>query len=166
MHVHLLHIPKTGGITLHRALQAAGVEITRSHNPSDAEPWITSGLVIMLLRDPLARIWSAYCYTKRKGMFEGTLRDFILADHDPWWWGACNVQARMFRPGVLWCMTHDLDRMVRHVCMITGKPYPEGYEYHGKNTGPEYTLAELALLQGAVRGDRFVYNIGYGKDRQ
>ena len=69
MRVHLMHIPKTGGITVYRALTAAGVDVTRGHNPADVDDLPSDTLVITLLRNPVDRAWSAYRYELRQKYF-------------------------------------------------------------------------------------------------
>ena len=147
MKVHLLHIPKTGGITFHRALQGAGVDVTRSHDPAQVP---SDALVITLLRNPIDRAWSVYRYTVKQKMFEGTLREFLSQKFDPWWWGVWNVQPRYMRPGMLTGVTEQLDATLKQVCALAGVDAPTDYEWHGKDDGDGYTPQEYAQLTAAV----------------
>lgn len=158
MRVHLMHIPKTGGMTLFKALKAAGVNITRSHNPADADALWNEALVITLLRNPVDRAWSAYRYQKRQGWFEDDLRTFLDRDPEVWWWGARNVQARYMRPGLLYDTTENIDRLIRKVCALADVKAPAEYEWHGKDDGEGYTVKEYAML-AAVVGDAFYGDI-------
>lgn len=148
--VHILHIPKTGGISLHRALQTAGLEATRSHDPDQAPD---DALVVALVRNPIDRAWSVYRYHCRQKWFDGSLREFLRRDFDPWWWGVRNVQARYMRPGVVYGLTDRLDETVRHVCTVAGVAPPVAYEWHGKDNGDDYTPREYAQLAAVVGAD-------------
>lgn len=157
MHVHLLHIPKTGGITLHRALQQAGIDVTRSHDPAQVPD---GALIVMLLRNPIDRVWSVYRYHVRRKWFEGTLQEFLHRDANPWWWGVRGVQARYMRPGVLIGVTERLDAMIQQVCTLAGVEAPTEYEWHGKDDGDSYTAREsVQLTLAAGRDDMALYEI-------
>lgn len=161
MRIHLMHIPKTGGITLHRALQQAGVDVTRSHDPAEADKLMGHTLVITLLRNPVERIWSVYRYQLRNGHVNCELREFLYMPSEPWWWGVHGVQARYMRPGVLYGTTDQLDALLRKVCTLAGVAYPQGYEWHGI-THEEYTVEEYNLIASCVGDDAFVRQLAQG----
>lgn len=161
MRVHLMHIPKTGGITVYRALQASGVDISRSHDPSELAKLPTDTLVITVLRNPVERVWSLYRYQKRQGWFTGDLRAFLDTEPEIWWWGVRNVQARYMRPGLLYDTTPHIDRLVRKVCALCGVQAPDEYGWHGRDNGEGYTVAEYAMI-AAVCGDHFYGDIERG----
>lgn len=145
--VHLLHIPKTGGISLYRALQGAGVDVTRSHDP-DQMP--AGALVVTLLRNPVDRVWSVYRYQKRQGWFDGSLSAFLQQTFDPWWWGVRNIQARYMRPDVLVGLTDRLPCTLQRVCALVGVEAPTAIEWHGKDDGEGYTPQQYAHMAVAV----------------
>lgn len=145
-----MHIPKTGGITAFRALQAAGVDVSRSHDPAQIPD---DALVITLLRNPIDRAWSVYRYHVRQGWFDGSLRAFLQQAPEVWWWGVHNVQSRYMRPGVLVGLTDTLDALLRQVCDLAGVDAPTEYERYGQDTGDGYTPGDYAQLAACVGAD-------------
>ncbi len=154
MKVHILHVPKTGGISLYRSLQAAGVDVSRSHDPAALRTLTDDTLIVSLLRNPVDRVWSVYRYNVRKMDYRGTLAEFLALEHDPWWWGVRNVQVRYLQPCVLYDTTSHIERLVRRVCAMVGVRQPDTIEWHGRDEGPRYTVDEYAQI-AAVCGDHF-----------
>lgn len=163
MKVHLLHIPKTGGTTVHRALQQAGVNIKRSHDPAMVPP--DADLVITLLRDPVARVVSAYRYQTRLDRFEGSLCEFVATAHQPWWWGAQNVQYRMISDAGVDRLTVGfmvtLDSLIGTVCRLAGVPYPTGYEWRNVASNQDFpglTAHEYEAIAAVNQDDMALYD--------
>jgi hypothetical protein len=129
--VHICHIPKTGGLTLHRALHFAGIPATRSHDPAEARHAAQQGArIVLLLRDPVDRVVSLYRYQHRRGRVS-TLDDLLNEPGSPWWWGACNVQTWYWTHAQSWpnvLVYRDVDRAVRGLCDLCDVTYPAGYE--------------------------------------
>lgn len=156
MKVHILHIPKTGGISLFRALQTAGVDVTRSHDPM-AVP--DDALIVSLLRNPIDRAWSVYHHQVRQG-FLGPLSVWLQQELDPWWWGVHSVQSRYMRPGVMIGITTQIYGFVQHICVLAEVDAPPMVEWHGKDEDRSYTPQEYAQLAAAVgTEDRALYGI-------
>lgn len=158
--VHLLHIPKTGGMSLFRALQGAGVDVTRGHNPADVDDLNDGALVVTLLRNPVDRAWSAYRYELRMNYFDGTLSEYLDREPDIWYWGVRNVQARYVRPGVLVGVTERLHETLAQVCALAGVGVPQEVEWYGRSPDRDYTLCEYSMLAAAVGvEDMTLYNV-------
>lgn len=147
MKVHVLHIPKTGGISLYRTLKTAGVDVTRSHDPDQVPD---GALIVSLLRNPIDRAWSVYRHQVRQGRLTCSLGEFVQQPAIPWWWGVRNVQARYMRPGVLYGLTTAIPCMVHHICTMADVRMPAAIEWHGKDDGDGYTPREMAILAAAA----------------
>ena len=155
MRVHLLHIPKTGGMTAFCALQQAGVDITRSHDPGQMPD---GGLIISLVREPVARVLSLWRYHERQRGVPISLTAFVRREPTSWWWGVEDVQARMIDHAdpdrLLVGFTNRLDELIRRVCALAQVDYPAGYASHNVAPPEAFGITESICAEIEVRNQR------------
>ena len=157
--VHVLHIPKTGGLTLHRALQQAGIAATRSHDPAVAKAQAHAALIVSVLREPADRIVSLYRYMVGRGEFASSLCEFC-AQHQPpeWWWGVNDVQARMVRAETVIGTLDSLNELINLVCAMVDVSAPDRYESYNVSAG-SYTPTddEYTAINAVTENDRALW---------
>lgn len=122
MNIHIVHIPKTGGMTLFRALRQANVPVTRSHDPAAIAEQSPGTVLAVLLRHPVDRVVSLYRHQLRSGGFSGSMSDFLFHTPQYWWWGVENVQTEMLRQAersqrpLRVTLTCNLNALLRPLC--------------------------------------------------